>query len=170
MFAPNGSPDMSSSRGISWAENLAARVPRMSATAVIVVTTNEARFLPETLGRLARQTLSPTRTIVVDNGSSDESVALVERDFEWAEVVRMGRNAGFAAANNAGVRAAEGCDYVALLNADAYPEPDWLEQLVRAADAMPDCAMWGSRMMKANEPGVLDGAGDVYHVAGLADR
>ncbi|HEX6715138.1 MAG TPA: glycosyltransferase family 2 protein [Thermoleophilaceae bacterium] len=142
----------------------------MPTTAVIIVTTNEAHFLPETLGRLARQTLAPTRTIVVDNGSSDDSVELVERDYPSAQLVRMGRNSGFAVANNAGVRAADGCELIALLNADAYPAEDWLERLVAAAEQDGDSAMWGARMMKAREPELLDGAGDVYHVAGLADR
>jgi GT2 family glycosyltransferase len=148
----------------------ASKVRAVPATAVIIVTTNEAHFLPETLGRLARQTLAPTRTIVVDNGSSDDSAALVERDFPHVQLVRMGRNAGFAAANNAGVGAAEGCELIALLNADAFPEDDWLEQLVAAAESDPECAMWGARMMKAREPDLLDGAGDMYHVSGLADR
>ncbi|HEX6715137.1 MAG TPA: glycosyltransferase, partial [Thermoleophilaceae bacterium] len=97
-----------------------------SRTAVIVISFNEAGRLRRTLRLLKQQTLEPKRTIVVDNASADGSQELVEREFPQVEVLQMGRNSGFAAANNAAVELASGCDYVALLNADAYPEPGWL--------------------------------------------
>jgi GT2 family glycosyltransferase len=141
-----------------------------SRTAVILVSFNERERLERTLGLLEKQTVAPKRTIVVDNGSQDGSPELVEQRFPSVELVRMGGNAGFAAANNAAVELARDCEYVALLNADAYPEAKWLDELVRAADADPGCASFSSRMMRANEPGDLDGGGDVYHPPGGAGR
>src|SRR4051794_26525621 len=141
-----------------------------SRTAVIVISFNERERLERTLGLLAKQTLAPRRTIVVDNASSDGSPELVESDFPGVELLRMGRNAGFAAANNAAVELAADCEYVALLNADAYPEREWLEALERAAGSDPGCASFSSRMMRAADPGEPDGGGDVYHAAGAAGR
>jgi GT2 family glycosyltransferase len=57
-----------------------------------------------------------------------------------------------------------------LLNPDAYPEPEWLEQLVETAKAHPDYAMFGSRQVVADHFGLLDGEGDIYHVSGLVWR
>jgi GT2 family glycosyltransferase len=142
----------------------------LPSAAVIIVNTNEGDVLPQALEALARQERRPERTIVVDNGSSDGSAEAAEERFPWAEVVRMGRNAGFAAANNAGVRAADGCDWAFLLNADAFPEPGCVAALLRAAEERGDQGFLAARMMRATEPGVIDGAGDLYHASGLAFR
>jgi GT2 family glycosyltransferase len=138
--------------------------------AVVLVDTNEGRFLERTLPLLREQTRRPDRVIVADNASTDGSPEWIARDFPEVELVPLGRNAGFAVANNVGVRHADDCDLVVLLNADAYPDRDWLAALVDAAARRPDCASFASRMMRATVPGELDGSGDVYHVSGFAWR
>ena len=82
----------------------------------------------------------------------------------------MDHNLGFAAANNLAARRAGEVEWLALLNPDAFPEPDWLERLLTASQAHPECASFGARMVDAGDPGRLDGTGDVYHVSGLAWR
>lgn len=94
----------------------------------------------------------------------------LEERFPWVEVVRSSENLGFAGGNNLAVRMAESCDYVCLLNPDAYAEPDWLAQLLRAAGEHPEFSFFGSRLVDADDAGRLDGTGDVYHVSGLAWR
>ncbi len=138
--------------------------------AIVMVDYNQGHFFERTLGLLREQTRRPDRILVVDNASSDGSPDAIEARFTEVEVLRLGRNAGFARANNAGVRAAEDCGWVALLNADAYPAPRWLEGLLDAARRRPEFASFSSRMMQADEPELLDGAGDLYHVSGLAWR
>jgi GT2 family glycosyltransferase len=83
-------------------------------------------------------------------------------------VERLPTNTGFAAANNLGARMAGG-EWLALLNPDAFPEPDWLEQLMRAASEYPG-AFFASRQIQANHPALLDGDGDIYFTSGLAQR
>lgn len=138
--------------------------------AVLMVDFNEGRFLPRSLAALREQTRRPDRILLADNASTDGSPEMVEREFPEVEVIRLGRNAGFAGANNAAARAAAGCDLIALLNADAFPEPDWLAALVEAAEARPDVAVFASRMFTAHDPELLDGAGDDFHVSGLVWR
>jgi GT2 family glycosyltransferase len=140
------------------------------AIAVVVVARNAGAYLEEVASCLAALTLKARRVIVVDNASSDGAVDAVAERYPDLEVIRPGANVGFAAGNNAGARAAERCEWIALLNPDAFPEPDWLERLVETARGRPDLAAIGSRLDRANAPGELDGTGDVYHVSGLAWR
>jgi GT2 family glycosyltransferase len=140
------------------------------AIAVVVVARNAGGYLAEVAESLERLTLKPRRVIVVDNDSTDGSVdALAERHSD-VDVLRPGRNIGFAAANNEAARAARECEWIALLNPDAFPEPGWLAALADAAREHPECAVIGSRLDRATAPGELDGSGDVYHVSGLAWR
>jgi GT2 family glycosyltransferase len=138
--------------------------------AVVVVNLNAGEFLPRALDSLARQTVPPARTIVVDNGSADGSPQAVRERHPDVELVELGRNSGFAAASNFGIRLAQDCDWVALLNPDAFPDPGWLEALVVAARDNPAYAFFGSRMLSARQPDEIDGLGDCYHVSGLSWR
>lgn len=136
----------------------------------MVVAYNAGPYLEELSESLSRLTFKPRRVIVVDNASSDGAVeALAERHMD-VEVLRPGRNVGFAAGNNEGARAASDCEWIALLNQDAFPEPGWLDALVQAAREHPEFTMITSRLDRATAPGELDGSGDVFHVSGLAWR
>ena len=137
--------------------------------AVIVVNYNGGSIVERCVEALGEQTLAPHRVIVVDNASTDGSPDAIAARFPEVELVRLDENVGFAAANNLAARRADDCDWLALLNPDAFPEPRWLEELVRAADENPDYTFFASRLVRANAP-ELDGTGDVYHVSGMAWR
>ncbi len=138
--------------------------------AVLIVNFNSGPLLGECLRHVCAQTRRPERVIVVDNASNDGSADWAECDYPGVAVVRLESNQGFAAANNLAARQAGEVDWLALLNPDAFPKPDWLERLLAATDRHPECASFGSRLLDANDPGRLDGTGDVYHVSGLAWR
>jgi GT2 family glycosyltransferase len=138
----------------------------MGRVAVVIVTANAGPLLGEALDHLSRQTVQPSRVIVVDNASTDGSVDSIERR-AGIEAVRLGRNVGFAAANNLAVRRADDCEWIVLLNPDAFPAPTWLEELVRAAESHPDHTFFASRLHLAGSD-TLDGRGDSYHVSGWA--
>ena len=142
----------------------------LAGVAVIIVNFNSGTLLGESLRHLRAQTRPPERIIVVDNASHDGSADRLESDYPDVEIVRLDCNLGFAAANNLAARRAEAVEWLALLNPDAFPEPDWLERLLATARAHPDCASVGARLVDAGNPGRLDGTGDVYHVSGLAWR
>jgi GT2 family glycosyltransferase len=138
--------------------------------AVIIVNANGGDLLERALQGVARQTLQPQRVVLVDNASADGSVDDMERRHPAVELIRLDQNVGFGAANNIGVQAVSDCKWVALLNPDAFPEPRWLEALLQAARAEPDYSFFASRLLVADDPGKLDGTGDIYHVSGLAFR
>jgi len=85
--------------------------------------------------------------IVVDNASSDGSVQAVER-IPGVRVIQMGRNAGFAAANNAGIRESRG-DLLLLLNSDTLVAPGAINRLVARLRATPAAAIAGPRLVDA---------------------
>jgi GT2 family glycosyltransferase len=142
---------------------------------VIIVTWNSAAHLSRGMKCLAAQTIKDFEVLLMDNGSTDGSTdgSLDGVENHWPDlrlqVERLGENKGFAAANNLGARLARG-QWLALLNSDAFPEPDWLEELLKAAESHPAFSFFASRQLQANAPHRLDGAGDAFHVSGLAWR
>jgi len=137
--------------------------------AVVIVNWNSGQLLQSCLAALGRQTRRPDQVVVVDNGSSDGSADGLEEAWPTVEVVRVGANLGFAAANNRAVEALR-TQWVALLNPDTVAESEWLEALIRAAAAHPEFSMFASRLILAADPTRLDGAGDLYYTNGLAAR
>ena len=105
---------------------------------VFVLNYNGLEVLPACLAALRHTDYPQDRwqAVVLDNGSQDGSAERAERAHPWLEVRRLGRNLGFAAGNNAGLRSAPG-PYAALLNSDTEVEPGWLTALVQAAEANP---------------------------------
>lgn len=140
--------------------------------AVLIVNWNGGGLLSRSLQSLALQRRAPDRIVVVDNASTDDSLALAEPWLRTAQVIRLTENAGFARGNNVAARAAAdaGADAFALLNPDAFAEPGWLEALESAAQRTPAAAAFASQMRLDAAPDYLDGAGDSYHVSGRAWR
>ncbi len=137
--------------------------------AAIIINWNAGIHLRQTLDALAVQRRPADRVILVDNASTDGSIDIA-RASAGVEVIALDRNTGFAEANNIAARAATDCDWLAFLNPDAFPEPGWLERLAAAAIAHRDVTMFASELRLAADPARLDGAGDAYHVSGLAWR
>lgn len=134
---------------------------------VIIPNWNGARLLPACLDSLRRQTFRDFVAYVVDNGSTDESLALLARDFPEAVVVAIPENRGFSAAINAGVVASRG-EYVAALNNDTECDARWLEELVRALELHPEVGFFASKVLSFDDRQVIDSFGDGYTRAGLA--
>jgi len=137
-----------------------------SSVSVIVPNWNGAQHLPTCLDGLRRQTLADVEVIVVDNGSTDGSLELLERHYTEARVLALGKNRGFAGACNVGMRAARG-GFVVLLNNDTEAAVDWLEEVVAAFDRHPEAGMIASKMLLFDRRDVLHTAGDFYRVDGL---
>ena len=138
---------------------------------VIVVAWNGREYLSRCLSGLSTQTYRDFEVVLIDNGSTDESTVGLPEKFPNINLhmERLGTNRGFAAANNIGARIAKG-RWLALLNSDAFPQPDWLARLIQAAESNPEFSFFASRQLQANRPSLLDGAGDIYHLSGQAWR
>jgi len=138
--------------------------------AVLIVNYNSGTLLSRSLEALSRQTVHDFRIVVVDNASSDNSVDCAEERYANVTLIRAERNLGFAAGNNLGLAHSREAAWIALLNPDAFPAPDWLERLLAAAASNPEYGFFGCRMRLADSPALLDGTADVYHVSGASWR
>lgn len=144
----------------------------MPAASVLIVNYNAGPHLAACLAHLQAQTLNDFEVIVIDNASSDDSLAAARRQVEGDGRFRFdatGRNLGFAAGNNRAAAQAV-APWLALLNPDAFAAPDWLDQLLVATQRHPTVAMFGSTQVNARQPDRLDGAGDCYLFLGQAWR
>ncbi len=83
---------------------------------------------------------------MVDNGSTDGSVAAVRERFPLVRLIENHSNPGFAAAHNQGIAASAG-RYTLLLNSDTIAEPASIERLVRFADGQPTAGIIGARLL-----------------------
>lgn len=139
--------------------------------AVIIVNYNGGAYLARCLAALQAQTFTGFHAIVVDNASTDGSARLVrEANDARITLLALAANVGFAAANNRGVAQAGECEFVVLLNPDAFAQPDWLAQMLAAAERHPEAGSFGCRMLDARSPHIVDGTGDGYHLSGRAFR
>lgn len=99
--------------------------------------------------------------VVLDNGSTDETLDALPREFPAVELVRNASNLGYAEGNNVGLRLAieRRAEFVVVLNNDVVVAPDWLTRLSEAALADPQAALVGPLVLHANEPTVIQSAG-----------
>jgi glycosyltransferase involved in cell wall biosynthesis len=111
-------------------------LPRVS---VVIPCFNAERYIAATLRAVLAQVGASLEVIVVDDGSTDGSAALVERDFPQVRLIRRA-NAGVAAARNTGIEAATG-DWVAFCDADDVWLPGKLKSQFEALGAAPEARM-----------------------------
>lgn len=130
---------------------------------IIVLTYNGVSDTLACLASLRRLDYPAARVqvVVVDNASSDATVAEVRTHFPEVVVVENGANLGFAAGNNVGLRYAlvRGYDYALLLNNDTEVAPDCLALLVAAAEREPQVGVVGPTIYYYAAPEVIWSAG-----------
>jgi GT2 family glycosyltransferase len=136
-------------------------------TAVIIPNWNGQEHLARCLPALSAQTCQDFQLVVVDNGSTDGSVAWVRQWYPSAEIIALDRNQGFAAACNAGIRATSS-ELVVTLNNDTVPEPDWLALLLDGVEQYPEAGMFASTLWLDREPPLVDAAGLEINRLGVA--
>lgn len=107
--------------------------------------------------------------MIVDNGSTDGSAEMVERELPAAPfritLIRNATNRGFCAANNQGFAASRG-ELIALLNNDAEAEAGWLGALAQVFDGRPEVGMAASKILVYEDPKRIDKAGHLIYPDG----
>lgn len=136
----------------------------MGTVSAVIPTWNRRELLERVLAALAGQSRPPEEVVVVDNASRDGSAGTARR--MGARVIEMRENAGFARAVNRGLAACAG-EWVAVVNNDVLPAPDWLERLRAGAG---EAWFATGKLLSANQPGVIDGSFDLLCRGGTAWR
>jgi len=131
-----------------------------------VPTWNGAAFLDECLLSVRAQSYSRIESIVVDDGSTDDTPALVRDRYPEVRLLTLAHNCGFARAANEGMRAARG-SVVALLNNDAVADTNWVAELVAALNHHPRAGSVASKILLREPQGMINGAGDVFLRSGV---
>ena len=139
----------------------------MTSVAVVIPNFNGAAFIHHCLDALLAQERPPDDIVVVDNGSTDASAAMLAVRYPMVRVERLDHNLGFAGGVNHGVRATT-TELVAVLNSDAIAETSWLAELL-AAPRPDDVWAWGT-VLVAEETGRIESAGDRCSHLGLASK
>jgi GT2 family glycosyltransferase len=138
--------------------------------AVLIVNWNTWTTLRRCLQALARQTYKQFRVYIIDNDSSEPLPADITSIVPDTVYIQNEQNRGFAAANNQLLAMTTQYPWIALLNPDAYPEPNWLQQLMETARQQKGYDCFASRLLLDDQKQTIDGEGDVYHLTGLAWR
>jgi GT2 family glycosyltransferase len=132
---------------------------RQFTASVIIVNYNGLRFLNPCLAALQDQEVEGGfEVLLVDNASTDGSVAHVREHNPWVQVVESATNLGFAGGNNRGFQRARG-KYLVLLNNDTRVRPGWLSALVAAAEADAEVGAVGAKLLFIDPPGTIQNAG-----------
>ena len=133
----------------------------MSKATIVIPNINGKGWLKDSIESIYAQTEQDFDLIVVDNGSTDESLEQARSYCTCPNftLIENGRNTGFSYAVNQGIARAQS-KYVVLFNNDAFAEPQWLAELLRTADADPKIFAVQSLMIRHFERELADDAGD----------
>lgn len=119
---------------------------------IVVLNYNYARFVADAIDSALSQTLDGCEVIVVDNGSTDDSLAVIARYGDQVRLVRQPVNVGQGQGYNLGIEAARG-EWIVWLDADDVLDPDAMAVCLAAADAGTAKVHFGLRL--------IDGAGEL---------
>jgi GT2 family glycosyltransferase len=133
---------------------------------VIIPNWNGAHHLPVCLDALRAQTYLDIEVVLVDNGSTDGSQALVTNQYPEVRLLALDRNLGLTGGNNAGFRAAQG-DILISLNNDTEAHPRFVEALTNALVEHPEAGMASAKMLLFDRRDHIHSAGDGYGVDGI---
>jgi GT2 family glycosyltransferase len=133
---------------------------------IIIINWNGKVFLSECLDAIFKQSYQDINVIVVDNNSSDGSVAYLSEHFPTVNVIPLDDNYGFVGANNRGITASSG-RYVALINNDAVAQPDWIRESIECLNRYPDAGFCAPKILLYGQRDILDSAGDNFSCEGV---
>lgn len=128
----------------------------MSVKLFVIIVTYKGHQWYERCFTSLRESEYPVQTIVIDNASNDGTVEYIREHFPEIHLIESNENLGFGRANNIGMRYAldHACDYVFLLNQDAWIEQNTLSELVRIAEKYPEYGILSPMHLNANKDGL----------------
>lgn len=136
---------------------------------VLIPNWNGLELLKKSLPSLGKQVFQKFEVIIVDNGSTDESVPYVKKNFPKFKVIELKENIGFSPAMNLAIKESRG-EYLILLNNDTEIDKNCLNFLVESADRHQDVGMIAAKMLNFHNRKLIDSAGDYIDEVGHANN
>jgi GT2 family glycosyltransferase len=146
-----------------------SRGARASEVTVAVLNFNGRELLPVVLPSIMRQTAQGFVVRVLDDASTDGSLAYLAEHWPDVDVLRSSRNLGVTAAMARAVDTTE-TRFLALLNNDLELDARWLEEMLGALERHPEAAAADGKMLSFHRRRILDGAGDIMGRNGYPRR
>lgn len=135
---------------------------------IITINWNNYEDTAACLESLEDLTYPAYNVVIVDNGSTDNSITRLSEEFDWCEFVYASENLGFAGGCNLGVKhtvqSTNSTDYILLLNNDTIVEPEFLEQLVCVAEESKDIACVGGVIKNLSDEIWFSGGSFIPHL------
>ncbi len=124
---------------------------------VLVLNWNGADDTLDCLQSLQKLTYPAADAVVIDNGSSDDSVSRIKSDFPDTHIIELSSNLFFGGGNNAGLEWAQtkGYEYVIFLNNDTTVEPDFIEPLLACFESFENVGIVAPLMCYASDPQLI---------------
>jgi len=134
---------------------------------VIILNWNGKKYLNDCFTSLENQSFPNFEIILVDNGSEDDSVNFVRKNFSQIKIFKNKKNLGFAKGNNKGIETAKG-QYVFILNNDTKIDKNCLEELVKTSQSDKKIGMCGAKIVSFENPELIDSVGVNIYFDGMS--
>lgn len=134
---------------------------------VVIPNYNGIKYIRGCMDSLRLQSLKDFEILVVDNGSKDGSLEILQEEYPEAKVIALEENTGFCHAVNLGIQESK-TPYVILLNNDTIADADFVKALVEAIEEEEDIFSVSAMMLSMQNQEIIDGAGDNYSLLGWA--
>ncbi len=134
---------------------------------VVIPNYNGIKYIRGCMDSLRLQSLKDFEILVVDNGSKDGSLEVLQEEYPEAKVIALEENTGFCHAVNLGIQESK-TPYVILLNNDTIAHDDFVKALVEAIEEGEDIFSVSAMMLSMQNHEIIDGAGDNYSLLGWA--
>lgn len=133
--------------------------------AIILLNWNGKKDTLECLNSLQKVRYPNFQAIVVDNGSTDDSVRAIRTAHPHVPILETGSNLGFAGGNNPGIEWAlrHHAEWVLLLNNDTIVAPDFLDAFLKATREQPKAKILGAKILRYHQPDVIDHLGGFWN-------
>lgn len=133
---------------------------------IIVPTFNGMTWLPTLMEALTKQSFGDFEVIVVDDGSSDHTVAWLEENYPAARLIVNRQNQGFVMSCNTGADVARG-KIIVFLNNDTEPDEQWAQELALAICSNPKAGIFASKLLHFEQRTRIHSAGDMIGLNGI---
>ncbi len=126
--------------------------------AVVVLNYNGLHYLQKFLPLVLESSYANKKIYVADNASTDDSMAMLQRDFPQVELILLDKNHGYAGGYNLAL-AQITADYYVLLNNDVEVTPNWINPIVELMESDPAIAACQPKILQYNNPTYFEYAG-----------